>query len=166
LTLFLLFAWLTLDVLLVMHLVNPKLQALLIEGLALGTIFTYFHAAKATRYVRALLICNAFVVGWWTIGLARQLIFEVATTGHITERLDSCFLAFFGIVLLPITTLAVLTFGALLAFAIFIPMRWCSVYNLALNRSISIGMPIVAALTGAAFGLTSWHDWQVDTPCL
>jgi hypothetical protein len=113
-----------------------------------------------SRFAEGTQLVFAFVGGFVGSGAVKQIIFEFASQGHVSDRVDAC-----AVGLLPdvITVCVLLALGAaVLYWAIAYAMRW----NPHVLRAVYIGALIALFATGAQLGVQHWSDYQIARPCL
>ena len=114
----------------------------------------------ATRFISWFLLASAYFAGWWVGAATLQIGYEFETFGHITKAYDYCTFALapYAIGILYIGLILFAGLGALVSRAFFPADR--------IPTAFVVGVGVLIAIAGAFTGYSSWHDWQVQQPCL
>jgi hypothetical protein len=144
------------------HLLSVKLFAVLEYWLISGSAFLVCLAVLRPLAF-AFLAPVGYIGGMVSASFGRQVAYEIATAGHVTDLFDSCSAALltfaqvggFVVEIVLAGALAGAAAGSIVLFRL--PQRW--LYPALIVTS-------VAALTaGMIHGVTSWADWQPNRPC-
>lgn len=128
--------------------------SVLATSTALGRTRFAFSAIPAALYF-SLFLGSAVL---------RQITYEIATRGHVTNLYDSCAAAFTPYIV-PFTLIYLLTLGGFISMIAFL------IGTLFMQpQRIKMALFVLAALLAGAYGWqngwTGWHDAQVIQPCL
>jgi hypothetical protein len=133
---------------------------------ALGALFIATTAAQAPRLAAWMVFPVAFLEAAWLASLARQIIYELLTLGHLTAAVDAC-----ATYLLPIVFFAFLLFTFACSAAvdyytsIDFDTRLRRTSRHAEESSRRTGLWAVLG-AGVLLGLIMWRDWQINMPCM
>jgi hypothetical protein len=128
--------------------------------------------AAATRVsaaaARGLAVCTGFLLAFAGTQTFRQMGFELAAHGRLTDQFGPCAFLILPGGLLILTLVVFPVIGALVAAA---TTRWRKTLGSAgdtddVERRTFLLLIGFAALVGAICGGAAWTDWQIDSGCV
>jgi hypothetical protein len=123
-------------------------------------------SVRAARLARCMLLPIVFIETAWIASLVRQLVYEIERYGHTTGAVDACATAFLPIDYIVLSVFVLAT-GAGASLVASINVASTGPEAATSFRQGVKGVSFVIALVGGAIvGLSNWHDWQINQPCL